>query len=575
MNRTLTKEEVNVEVRKPLKQLYKGVRLPIFRTLIGSLLYLAGTLVVASQADNLARIQIGSFSDLSPILTYALMCSVGYVFFYVSVIADLGFVELSAKIRKKIWNKIMNLPLNYFNKEGSNRLISRVTSDPEYSYMPFKLLQLFFTLLAFLLIVLVGDAAIKELALVLIAGFVATMVIMFLSARFSERGALYVAGRLSDFTAFLAERFNKIRFIKAMNSERKEEENSLFYINKRYEAEKYNAMATTFVQFGQMVLTFFLMLAAFLFGAMMIYQGKVDSTTKLIAFYGYGSNLVLVFQFFAQFPSVFAATRGGTRKIVSIFNEKEEVLDEEDKKPVSSDDLYMDKVSFAYDDRDVVRDVSLKIKKGKTTAIIGPNGSGKTTILRLLDRLYSDHEGNIRIGDVNSKDVSLRSWRDRFAIVAQNASLFEGSIRDNICYGVDTVSEEELDAVVRLSCLEDVVKDHEGGLAFNVGVNGEKLSGGEQQRVAIARAMLKNPDYLVLDEATANLDPVTERKISDALEALKKGRTVIIVAHSYEAVRNTDHVIVMDGGKVADEGTAEQLLQRNEFFKAFVSDKGA
>ena len=571
MNKTLEKEEVINNVKKPLKTLYEGVKLPIFKTLLGSLLYMVGTLAVATQADNLSKIQIGNFSDLSPVFTYALMCMIGYVFFYISVVADLAFVDLAGNVRKKIWKKVMNLPLSYYDREGANKVISRVTSDPEYSYMPFKLFQLFFTLVLFLLLVLVGDAAIAQLALILIGGFIVTMVIMFASAKFSEKGAVYVAGKLAGFTAFLAERFNRIRFIKAMNSEEKEADLAVSYINERYEAEKYNAIATTVVQFGQMFLTLVLQMAAFLFGGLLISQGKVDSTTRLVAFYGYGSNLLLVFQFFAQFPSVFAATRGGSKKVVSIFMEDEENLDE-GREIVNTEDLTMDHVTFGYGDEKVVKNVSLIIPKGKVTAIIGPNGSGKTTVLRLLDRLYPDYEGNICIGDENSKDISLRKWRERFAVVSQNASLFEGTIRDNITYGLENVSEEEISSVVKLACLEDVIASHQGGLRFNVGVNGEKLSGGERQRVAIARAMIKNADYLVLDESTANLDPITEKKVRDSIETLKKGRTVIMVAHNYSAIANADKIIVLNDGVVEDEGTSDELLGTNSFFKLFKAE---
>ena len=186
-NAILRTETVTVKSQNPLKTLFKGIRLPVFRTLIGSLLHLIGTLVVATQADPLAAITVGNITDISPILTYALMCVIGYVFFYVSVIADLGFVDLAANVRKKIWKKVMNLPLNYFDRENSNRLLSRITADPEYSYLPLKLLQLAFTLVAFLLIVLVGNAAIQEAALVLIVGFIVTMVIMFFAARWQPK----------------------------------------------------------------------------------------------------------------------------------------------------------------------------------------------------------------------------------------------------------------------------------------------------------------------------------------------------------------------------------------------------
>ena len=565
----LCAETVTVKSRKPLKTLFRGIRLPVFRTLVGSLLHLIGTLVVATQADPLAAITVGNITDISPILTYALMCAIGYVFFYASVIADLAFVHLAANVRKKIWKKVMNLPLSYFDRENSNRVLSRITADPEYSYLPFKLLQLAFTLVAFLLIVLVGNAAIQEAALVLIVGFIVTMVIMFFAARFSERGAVYVAGKLAAFTSYLAERLGHIRFIKAMNSEEQEKTASLRYIEERYEADKYNAFAQTLVAFGQSFVTLILFTAAFFVGIFLIKGGKVTSTTLLVAFYAYGGNMVTVFQFFTQIPSIFATARGGSKKLVQILEEAEENVDQGGAAAPESGDLRLENVSFSYGEREVLHGISAVIPKGKITAVVGANGSGKTTLTRLIGRLYPGHQGAIYMGETEAESLSLRRWRDRFGLVSQNAVLFEGTLRDNICYGVRDVREEQLQSVIRLACLEDVIASHEGGLRFNVGVNGEKLSGGERQRVTVARAMMKNPDYLILDEATANLDPMTEEKIRKAVAALTQGRTTVIVAHSFRAIQDADQVIVMNGGVLVDQGTVEELMARNAFFQAF------
>lgn len=559
------------KAEKPLKMLYQGVKLPVFRTLLGSLLYVVGTLVIATQADAIAAISLGNFTDLSPIFTYALMCVIGYIFFYISVVADLGFVELAARIRKKVWKKTMNLPLEYFDREGANRVISRITADPESSYQPFKLLQLTFTLLAFLLIVLVGDAAVPALALMLIVGFILTMVIMMVTSRYSERGAFYVARELSAFTAFLAERLGRIRFIKAMNGQSVETGNGNRRIDARYEAGKYNAMAMTAVQFGQTFLRFLLFTIAFLFGSALLKKGEVDTPARLAAFYAYGGNLILVFQFFAQFPAVFALTRGGSRQIVSMLKEQEEDLDSGKTELNPDGDLQLQDVSFGYIERNAVRNVTVSLPKGKLTAVIGPNGSGKTTLLRLMDRLYPCGSGSVRLGTEEGRGISLRAWRDRFALVGQNADLFDGTLRDNICYGMKDVREEEVQTVVKLACLGDLVASHPEGLDFNVGANGEKLSGGEQQRVAIARAMLKNPDILLLDEATANLDPVTEKQVSDSLNALFKGRTAVMVTHSFRAASAAEYVVVMRNGSVEDCGTPEELLERSAYYRKFAS----
>lgn len=170
-------------------------------------------------------------------------------------------------------------------------------------------------------------------------------------------------------------------------------------------------------------------------------------------------------------------------------------------------------------------------------------------------------------------DISLQSWREQFAVVSQNALLFSGSLRANITYGLkEKPSEEEIKRIVSLSCLDSVVSSHAEGLDYEIGVKGCHLSGGEQERVAIARAMIKNPRYLILDEATANLDAKTEEEISKGLSNLMKGRTVIMVAHHYSLAKNADFVIVMDHGRVADSGTPKELLARNPYYQALAEN---
>ena len=412
-------------MKKSLKELYKGSNVPVIRTILGSLFYVAGTLVIATQADSMAELSVGNFDSIKRIFVYALMCVLGYFCMYLSIIADLGFVDLANGIRKIVWKKTMNLPYRYFDREGPNHVISRITSDPEYSYQPFKLLQMSCTLIAFLLMVFVSDAAVYELAFVLVLGFVITMVLMFVAAKYSERGATYTTAKLAELTAFLAERFNRMRFIKAMNSEEKETDEAFEYIDRKYEADKYNAMALTMAQFGQSFITFILFVAAFLFGAFMIKNGSLKSTTSLAIFYAYGGNLALIFRFFAQFPTVFAATKGGSGKLISILREHEEILDDGRIEAGVQGDISLSNISFKYEDRKVLDGVSLRIPKGKVTTIVGPNGSGKSTVLKVIDRIYGDFYGNLFMGEEDSRNVPLKDWREKFGVVGQNAAMFE------------------------------------------------------------------------------------------------------------------------------------------------------
>lgn len=216
----------------------------------------------------------------------------------------------------------------------------------------------------------------------------------------------------------------------------------------------------------------------------------------------------------------------------------------------------------------MIDQISLQLPKGKVTAIVGSNGSGKSTLLKLIDRLYPASAGELTLQGEKADAISLRSWREQFGIVSQNASLFSGSIRSNITYGISQpVSEERLNEVAHLARLDEVIATHPGGLDYEVGVKGSHLSGGEQERVAIARALLKDPQYLILDEATANLDRKTEEEIDEGLAELMKGRTVVMVAHHYAPVKKADYVVVLDQGKVVDQGRPEELLQRNSYFQ--------
>ena len=230
----------------------------------------------------------------------------------------------------------------------------------------------------------------------------------------------------------------------------------------------------------------------------------------------------------------------------------------------------MDHVDFAYGTQPVLKDLTVTIPKGKVTAIIGTNGAGKTTLFKLLERMYVPSSGVIKFGDTNIEEFSLSSWRKSFAIVAQDKPLLSGTVRENILYGVERkVSEEELVKVAKMANAYDFIMETPGGFDAQVGPGGSNFSGGQQQCIVIARAMMRNPDYLLLDEATSNLDVKSEQLVTAALQNLMKGRTTILIAHNHSATQFADQVIVMQGGKIEDCGTPEELLERSEYYQTF------
>ncbi|MBR1814654.1 MAG: ABC transporter ATP-binding protein [Lachnospiraceae bacterium] len=277
-----------------------------------------------------------------------------------------------------------------------------------------------------------------------------------------------------------------------------------------------------------------------------------------------GSSLLTI----ATIICSFCAAAGQSTQFAKIFDEKEEDIARGSEMPDMAEDICIENADFSYDgNKKVLEGVSCTIKEGKVNAIIGTNGSGKSTLVKLIDRLYTAADGNMTLGGQKASEISLKAWRSKFGIVSQNASLFSGTIRSNILYGMEReVSEDELWQVIRITGIEDILAAHEDGLDFDVGINGSHLSGGEQQRIAIARAMIKNPDYLILDEATANLDTKTAKKIEAGIDAIMKGRTVISIAHSFDAIKKADNIIVLDKGEVIGSGSHNELLDTCDFY---------
>ena len=247
-------------------------------------------------------------------------------------------------------------------------------------------------------------------------------------------------------------------------------------------------------------------------------------------------------------------------------------MEEEAENPVFLDsfknEIKFDKVFFKYSEnkRWILNDLNLSIKKGKTVALVGPSGGGKTTICHLLPRFYEVTEGAIYIDDHDIRDISFKSLRKTIGIVAQDVFLFAGSIKENIAYGrLDATDEEIVEAAIKAN-IHDFIKELPEGYETYVGERGVKLSGGQKQRVSIARAFLKNPPILILDEATSALDNVTEMQIQKALERASDGRTTIVVAHRLSTVKNADKIVVITSEGIMEEGTHEELINREGFY---------
>jgi ATP-binding cassette subfamily B protein len=236
-------------------------------------------------------------------------------------------------------------------------------------------------------------------------------------------------------------------------------------------------------------------------------------------------------------------------------------------------DIHLDHVSFAYENRTIIDDVTLDIKEKTTTAIVGPSGSGKTTITSLIARFWDVNSGQVTLGGRDVRDYSFDSLMENFSFVFQRVYLFEDTIANNIRFGRPEASMEEVIAAAQKACCHDFIMGLPDGYDTIVGEGGATLSRGEKQRIAIARAIMKDAPIIILDEATANVDPENEKEITMAIENLTQDKTIIMIAHRLKTVRHADQIIVIDNGKIVQKGKHDELMKQDGIYKNFVSGR--
>ena len=236
-------------------------------------------------------------------------------------------------------------------------------------------------------------------------------------------------------------------------------------------------------------------------------------------------------------------------------------------------DIHMEHVSFAYENRTIIDDVTLDIKENTTTAIVGPSGGGKTTITSLIARFWDVKSGQVTLGGKDVRDYSFDSLMENFSFVFQRVYLFEDTIANNIRFGRPEASMEDVIEAAKKACCHDFIMELPEGYDTVVGEGGATLSGGEKQRIAIARAIMKNAPIIILDEATANVDPENEKEITEAIENLTKEKTIIMIAHRLKTVRHADQIVVIDKGKIVQQGKHDELIKQEGIYKNFVSGR--
>lgn len=558
-------------------RIFKGVKLPWVMLVVVLLIYiveselqLKSTTLTADIIDGTQQaIRLDKLVDF--ILVMLGTAAVGFASTYLS---NWTYEKINLGVRNKLWNKLMHLPARYYDGESGDTLVSRVTTDASQSYIYFHVVINLMTAVY---------AAVVALRQMLKYSPVLTGYMMFTVPVIAVMGwgfgkLNFIAGKktqvsFSQALGYLVERTRNLRLIKAARMEYAEQQTAKALFHNQFKASIWGVFSNSSSVILIELLSAASMIVTFVVGRNMVTSGEI-TIGKLLGFYTISSMLAVRL---IQLMLLYGQLKQGNGRMEKI----SEILDASEEKrdgtplDIADSDIIAENVAFSYDARTALQDVSFRIPKGRITAIIGSNGAGKSTVFKLLERMYDPAEGQIRFGDTDVRSFELTSWRQSFAIVSQDKPLLSGTVRENILYGVRRkVSDEELEHVAKLANIYDFLMATPGGFDAQVGVNGSNFSGGQRQCIAIARAMMRNPDYLLLDEATSNLDAKSEQMVSQALKNLMAGRTTVMIAHNYSAVRDADHIIVMKDGKVEAEGTPEELMQTNEYYRTFATKVG-
>ncbi|MFK3939774.1 ABC transporter ATP-binding protein [Alkalihalobacillus sp. NPDC078783] len=476
-------------------------------------------------------------------------------------------------LQKYIYDRITNFKVGFFDDYHSGELSSRIVNDTEIiktliTYHIPKVVTGIIMIIGALVLTLILDW--KLTIIILVIAPIIFGIIFPLMRKMENTGARQQK-ETSVFISKAQETFKNIKMVKASTAE-KHEKNLLYKcIDKLYTANLFESKMFALVAPLVNFLLILGLLVVISYGAFRISVGTLSLST-LIAFVVYAFQIMTPMSSISGFIGEYHKANGAFKSLNDILS-KNEVENTGQNKYQYTNELTFNDVNFEYKDKPILKNINLTIKQGESLTIVGPSGSGKTTLINLIEKFYQPNEGTIKIDNVDLRDIDTHELRNNIGIVSQGSTLISGTILENLLYGLEQheIDDLSIKKALKYSNLEDFVDRQKDKMNTHIGESGDKLSGGEKQRLNIARLFLKNPDIILLDEPTSNLDVESKNLVLESIKSLTKNKTVIKVTHSLEEVKPGDDILFLENGSIICKGSHENITQGNERYREFVS----
>ena len=504
-------------------------------------------------------------------IMYVVQCLCKY---YVTYQGHMMGAHMERDMRQELFDHYQELSFSYYSQNNSGQMMSKLVSDlfdiSEFAHHGPE--NLFISLVkiigAFIFLLFIN----KKLALPLIILVIIMFVFSFKQNARMQETFMENRRKIGDVNASLQDTLSGIRVVQSFANEEIEHEkfkksNEAFLVSKR---DNYHCMGS--FMSSNLFFQGMMYLVTLVYGGYLIANGEMQ-TADLAMYALYIGIFISPIQILVELVEMMQKGLSGFRRFVDVMETESEITDAPDAKELTDvkGHVNYEHVSFHYSDDDtpVLSDISIDIPAGKSVALVGPSGGGKTTICSLLPRFYDVTAGRITIDGKDIRGLTLKSLRSQIGTVQQDVYLFDGTIKDNIAYGKPGASDEEIIEAAKRASIHDFIMELPEQYNTYVGERGTRLSGGQKQRISIARVFLKNPPILILDEATSALDNESERWIQRSLEELSQNRTTITIAHRLSTIRDADEIIVITEDGIAERGTHEELLDMNGVYASY------